>query len=410
MAEPPVEHLLPGLADRREYFDYLDRWAVGTVDELKARLTTRALSKAFLLETSRNGTAVDVVTALGRDADLSAVDSTLYRMRLKQDPADWALVEIEDDRYPIIYTLVPSDIANRRVSAIVSDTPGLDRAWFSASMFLSLWDVVRRGFPPHRFSRIVFEHESVYQRYEGPGDDIEETAEDDDSEDERFAEIERRRARIQVSERIGKLHEAVLPWKGSYDPLASIVQLRIPAPGRGGHDVFFDGRFTNRGESMSAFRQTVRDVLSIYRASTEAVEAESWPRDPGIEDGPYGSIGAPLLIKFGEELDQDVFDRWIASLRRKNNRFRLWGKPLSRGPGKVHFYAVDHHLWQPVDIEITRAHLYALLPKGTCGNTVHRLVTNVQRLVAPKVEVFIGERPYEHFLASQSAKAGEDGA
>jgi hypothetical protein len=51
-----------------------------------------------------------------------------------------------------------------------------------------------------------------------------------------------------------------------------------------------------------------------------------------------------------------------------------------------------------MDLEITRNHVYALLPTGTCGNSVHRLVTNVQRFVQPKVSVFIGEHSYEDFL------------
>jgi hypothetical protein len=65
---------------------------------------------------------------------------------------------------------------------------------------------------------------------------------------------------------------------------------------------------------------------------------------------------------------------------------------------KVHVYGVDQHLWQPVMLELTDRHLYAILPRGTCGNTVHRLVTNVQRFLDPGVSAWIGDRRFEQLI------------
>ena len=401
MPDSPTMNLLPRLQSRREYFDYLDGWTVGAVDGPRSRRMTRAVTKAFLLETSLTNTLGDVQAALseGSQVVLEPVDEALFRMRWLGETEDWALLEVENERYPVIYTAIESDIANRRIDQLVTRSALLDRTWLSPSMFQQLWSLVERTFPRHRFSRIVFEHESVYQRFEE--DPFEQNEEDDDPddgsiEDERPHQTERRRARVQITERIGKMKDAVLPWERYYDPLASIVQLRIPARVQGGYDIYFDGRFTNRSDSTTAFRQTVHDVMEQYNSSTHQVEAAAWP---DMAEGQAGlRLGAPLLIQFSEPLDSGAFNRWIATLRRKTNRFRLWGTPLTRGPGKVHLYAVDNHLWQPIDLEITRNHVYALLPTGTCGNSVHRLVTNVQRFVQPKVSVFIGEHSYEDFL------------
>jgi hypothetical protein len=38
------------------------------------------------------------------------------------------------------------------------------------------------------------------------------------------------------------------------------------------------------------------------------------------------------------------------------------------------------------------------LPEGTCGNTIHRLITNIQRFLDPAVEAWIGDAPYDDFL------------
>ena len=414
MAEEPIENLLPRLASRREYFDYLDRWTVGTVGDLAAHMTTRALVKAYLLETSRTNGARDALTALASvHQEISQIDDTLYRLRWPQDVGDWALVEVEDQRYPVLYTALQSTVANRRVDQVILRSPLLDRAWFAAPMFRRLWQLVLDAHPAHRFSQIVFEHESLYEAF---ADDFDVTPIGDEEEqghgrdDEDTLGVERRRARMQIAERIGKLHRALENMRPLYDPLESIVRLRIPAPRRGGHDVYFDGRFTNRSDSITSLRQTLRVVTSIYRHSTETAEEVSWPEASDVvTTGKPVSLGMPLLVKFSEELELATFERWITALRRKNNRFRLWGNPIELGPGKVHMYAIDNHLWQPIDLEITRDHLYALLPFGTCGNTIHRLVANVQRFVNPKLETYIGDQRYDDFIAQAPADpTGED--
>jgi hypothetical protein len=345
--------------------------------------------------------------------ETSRVDDTLFRVRWKGETTDWALVEVEDERYPILYTALETDIANQRVEQLVHSSPLLDKAWFAAPMFRRLWKLVLDAYPSYRFSKIVFEHESIYEVFKDDlavtsdnGEEQDEVGEDDD-----VITPERRRARMQITERIGKLDKALQKMRPEYEPLESIVSMRVPAPRHGGHDVYFDGRFTNRSDSITALRQTIRVVTNIYRYSTEMAEDASWPQDNDAStSGKPISLGAPLLIRFSQSLDMDTFERWIASLRRKNNRFRLWGNPIVRGPGKVHIYAVDNHLWQPVDLEITRNHLYALLPSGTCGNTIHRLVANIQRFIDPKLETFIGDKKYEDFIDTAPADVATGGS
>jgi len=414
MPEELVKNLLPNLGTRREYFDYLDRWIVGTVDDLRAHMTTRALVKAFLLETSRCNGSRDAVMALSSTQQVtSRIDDTLFRVRWKGETSDWALMEVEDNRYPILYTALETKIANQRVDQLVHGSPLLDKAWFAAPMFRRLWELVLGAYPSQRFSKIVFEHESIFEIFKDDltlDSDSEDEQEEVEEEEEAISP-ERRRARMQITERIGKLDKALQKMRPEYEPLESIVSMRVPAPRRGGHDIYFDGRFTNRSDSITALRQTIGVVTNIYRYSTEMAENASWPQAADTSStGKPISFGMPLLIKFSQELDMDTFERWIASLRRKNNRFRLWGNPINRGPGKVHIYAIDNHLWQPVDLEIARDHLYALLPSGTCGNTIHRLIANIQRFIDPKLETYIGDRKYEDFIDKAPVDAASGGA
>ncbi|MDI6735811.1 MAG: hypothetical protein QME42_06415, partial [bacterium] len=73
---------------------------------------------------------------------------------------------------------------------------------------------------------------------------------------------------------------------------------------------------------------------------------------------------------------------------------------------KVHIYGADRHLWQPIFLELTTRHAIAILPKGTCGNTIHRLVTNIQRYIDSAVEVWIGDWKYNDVISTAIKKRG----
>lgn len=409
MLSGPTKNLLPSLKSRREYFDYLDRWTVGTVDELQTHMTTRALVKGYLLETSRSNGSRDAVAALQAAGQrVEQVDETFFRLGSPGDDGDWALAQMEDPRYPVIYTALESDVANRRIDQLLTATPLLDRAWLAAALFQRLWSLVLDAYPSHRFSRIVFEHESLYEAFQDSAVEVQQVGDDDETdwEEERPVDFERRRARMQITERLGRLKDALTGMREHYNPLESIITLRVPAPRRGGHDVYFDGRFTNRGDSITAFQQTIETVKTIYGYATSGAEDLAWAE--AVDQAGRVTLGAPLLVRFNERLEVETFERWINTLRRKNNRFRLWSNPIALGPGKVHLYAVDNHLWQPIDVEITLDHMYAYLPTGTCGNTIHRLVTNVQRFVDPKPLVHIGDQSYDGLIAQAPTVAGSD--
>ena len=394
-----MKNLLPKLSSRHDYFDYLDRWTVGTVDDLRDSRTARTLVKAFLLEASHSNEGRDTIAALAAaDQGTTEVDETLVGLRWPNEEEDWALVDIEDDRYPVVYTGLESIYARSRIEEMTRKSALLDRSWFAAPVFRHMWDVINESYPEYRFSRMVFEYEDVYETNPYASTNEDNSKEVDDNK------IERRRARMQISERIGKLRNALEGMRSVYTPLESIVRLGVPAPHRGSIDVYHNGQFTNRSDSIDALSQTVGWMMNLYKTSTELVEEMAWSRRNDTNENTSVTLGAPLLVLFDETLEAGTFNKWITSLGHKNNRFRLWGRPINRGDDTIHFYAVDNHLWQTIDLEISRKHLYAILPTGTCGNTIHRIVTNIQRFIDPRPKVFIGERPYEEVIRGGKAQ------
>ncbi len=107
----------------------------------------------------------------------------------------------------------------------------------------------------------------------------------------------------------------------------------------------------------------------------------------------------PVVFTFGNPLSVATFQNFITTtFERGQGPFRLWGNPIVMGPGKVHVYGMDLHLWQQLYMELTPHYFLFVLPKGTCGNTVHRLMTNLQRYVDPSVRARVGDIDYEDFI------------
>ncbi|MGE0227477.1 MAG: hypothetical protein AB7I38_03990 [Dehalococcoidia bacterium] len=392
-----IRNLLPDLSSIEQYFDYLDRWAVGTVEELRERMSSRALAKALLIETSEHGGVDGALAAVRRSgSQLERIGDMAFRVRDPRDDGVWAIADFSSPRFPVLYTAVEAEQARIRLSAMVDETPGLDRCWFSSAFFRVIWNFVKETFPPHRYAQIVFNFQSAYERLLDVDDSTLDPSDlltiDDASE---YVHAEPRGTRIQIGERVGRLGRLLDQITPLYEPLESIVRLRLPAAEAGGHDFYFDGRVTNRSNSVVELRNNVELVRDVYAHSTRIMEEALWGADvDGVQ------IGAPLVIRFSEPLEQDTFVRWLDSLNRKNNRFRLWADPIRMSDQTAHLYAVDAHLRQPIDLQVSTGGILAMLPPGTCANTAHRLVTTVQQSLSPKVSSWIGTEPYEEFIVT----------
>ncbi|MDR1284204.1 MAG: hypothetical protein LBK99_25810 [Opitutaceae bacterium] len=175
--------------------------------------------------------------------------------------------------------------------------------------------------------------------------------------------------------------------QAQYDPLHALYSLRFPSQtGTGSHDLYQHGQVTNRSATFLDHRNTVHYFYQIYNGVLNETEGVAWAADEQqAAGGPAMRLkGVPLVIRFHDTLNEPTFNRWVSLAFRKRNQFRLWGEPVRMGPTKVHVYGADRHLWQPINLEMTAHGLTAILPQGTCGNTFHRLVTNIQRFVCPQ--------------------------
>lgn len=395
---------MPQLDSRESYVDHLEGYTEPTVAELSDGKLTRKLLKTYMLETAGHDHDVPgIETLFPKHVHLHRLDDTLYRVHdIDHDVQVVGLLEAFDERYPVLYTTLDADVSNRWVRQAVDRTPWLDRLWLSSPILFELWNHVRRTTPSHRYVRLGFEHEAWYEVEASSGPDTDEIDADDLSEDGPADDDvtpalgDRRRSRVTLTERLAVLEEKLPQFMNLYDPMHSLVQLQIPSGGRGGHLLYHDGHATNRSESFAEHRSQVAKVIRLYRGVTEHSEDRLWVNTTEVDGDGFTVSGAPVTIRFRRPLNEATFARFVdLGLKRRTSRFRIGGYVTWRGPTKVHVAAIDRHLWQPFLLEATSSQLIAVLPRGTCGNTIHRLVTNVQRLVDPSIDVWLGSERYE---------------
>lgn len=396
-----------------EVFEGLSQQYEKTDEGLKA--IRRPLVKSYMLETVPPQRTRPKLADLFRPTNHRLValegDSTMFKVQSNDDQSFVGVVEQLLDRHPVYYTVEKSDRSDRLVTRLVERNAELDHLWISGRVFEQLHQIVLKTTPKHRYGRLVFQYTSLFESEEHFADEAEAVDTEDfgKADEPDFAANgdaflpERRATKFTMVERLGELEAKLPKLRDIHRPLWAISQLRIPALKRGGHDFFHHGKVTNRSDSFAEHRQRVEYVLGLYSSLTAETESRAWTSVEKITVKTAGKttpiLGAPVVLEFFEPLTQRVYDEFVRqTFRYENNRFRLWGDPISLGPSKCHVYAVDRHIWQPLFLEITTAKITVIVPHGTCGNSVHRLITNVQQYLDPAVKATIGGIDYESIV------------
>lgn len=415
MPEIDISKEIKFITSREKMIRYLDGYSAERMEELDERRIKRPLVKSYILEhvgdAGRQRTVTEVLSEIG--IETQNIDENLYRvLDTKENREYMGFLEVLTPRYFVFYTLHYSDKADRWVKNIVLNSPELDHVWLSGLTFNVLWQRVVQLTKPHRYASLLFVHESIYQIDS-------EIYEDENEEDEEISlsleegdvieVVERRASKFKLVDRISIVQEKLSKLQDLYSPLYAISQLRFPSPvGRGGHDFYDNGKVTNKSGNFRDHRSHILYVQRIYDELMKMTEEKAWYsvyKETVTVPGQFQKlIGSPVTIKFEEPLSRETFDHWINSIFGRINepRFKLWGNPIFLGPKKIHVYGVDRHLWKPIFLELTDKHLIAIVPKGTCGNTIHRLICNIQRYIDPAAKAYIGDIEYKAMVDQSS--------
>lgn len=380
---------------------FFDGYGTRRVEELAGGRLQRPLVKTQLLEATGHldgGNPPDGLPALLRQQDLmvKSLDRTLFYISGPERKGE-AFVESLNGRILAVYGTAKAREFDSWMKPLVQGSSKLDYVWLSGLTFNELWRYVVETTEPYRYVRLSFSHERIFDIDSPDGDEREDDEVEEDSEDG----FEHRTTTSRLSDRLRELEGKLGRLQELYSPFFAISQLRLPSTtGRGGHDFYDNGRVTNRGKDFLEHRSQVSFIADVYEQLLRLTEEKAWYATDGSDGRPNGRLyGAPVSIQFREPLNAATFERWMAgTFGQRRNRFRLWGVPTRLGPTKAHVHGVDQHLWQPVHLELSATGCTILLPQGSCGNVVHRLVTNVQRYIDPGARAFVGSTPYEELV------------
>jgi hypothetical protein len=397
---------IESIRTRNQAMDFLEGYSFERKDELNNKYTKKGLVKSYLLETVPDfQKEPDVKNTFNNiNIRLDNLDETLYKIWDTKQGKYFGFLEKLIQRHLAVYTMEESKDSDPWIMKTVNLTPELDRLWISGWTFEKLWQKVLEINPGKRYGRLSFEYQNIFEVDNEEVEENEETDNEDEQGNKSETYFERRASKFTMVEKLDAMKKTLPELQKTYSPLYSISQLRFPAVGKGGHDFYYNGKVTNRSDSFSDHRAHLLYVLKMYKAATEDTEQKAWYSMEKTKLQVEGSfttlLGAPVVMKFKESLPTETLEKWISTtFQRKRNKFRLWGNPIYVGSNKFHIYGADRHLWQQIFLEITDKHVIAILPRGTCGNTIHRLVSNIQRYIDPGVNVWVGDQEYKDIIS-----------
>lgn len=304
--------------------------------------------KTFVVEAHGGGSNRDLLGALADGGRLRATDDRHLYVIEQEDIELW--VDTLDARFWSFHTWSAANAANRYLKGQLQKRRDLDWMWLPSQHLQGIWprSDLRQLLSDFRGDRMLPEGvtgRDVRFRVEGAdsGSLLEWVAQNPDFES--AVSYDRVGYRVE-DEHFGRADEAL-------------------------HRL---GRFVAGGDSFELHQEFVRTVTERYAALVRAVEACAWSIEELSGDG-FTSRGAPILIRYREIPDMEQFLEELFSAREP---FRLWGAPGEVAEGVHHVDAVDLHVGQAVRIDVAQQWLRIYLPAGACGNSVVRLVSNLQ--------------------------------
>ncbi len=317
----------------------------------RLELSPSSPTKTFVLEAHSTEPREMLSDIVGTKNVEDTQDAYLFKAHIPQGDM-W--VDQLDERFWSFHTDLSVKDASTFLSPMVEKRRDLDWIWLPSDHLRKVWpdSVSRRVRTSFTGSRFVSEN--------SPAQDlrVQLSGKDADALLDLIANDERYRAAV------------------SFESIqASIVD---PDFGAVEEAVNKMGRFAVSGDSFELHLQFVQQVVARYSNLVRLCEDKVIrfsTFDSKSEDGGGFLTGGPIVIRFSREIED--LARFTSTLFSSRQPFRLWGIPeLSGGTAEVE--AVDLHVGQSLPIDIGRDWMRVHLHEGSCGNTVARLITNLQ--------------------------------
>jgi hypothetical protein len=147
------------------------------------------------------------------------------------------------------------------------------------------------------------------------------------------------------------------------------------------------GNFTIARGDFNVGASAVTRAADRYASFVRALEGKYQMRFSPAEHAEHGIElqGDVAVIPF-EDSVEDV-RQIVEGLFLAKEPFRLWAVPRQIDDDEWEANAVDLHVGQPLRLEVSRYRLRVLLNDSTCGNTLARLLTNLQHRLDARIRL-----------------------
>lgn len=141
------------------------------------------------------------------------------------------------------------------------------------------------------------------------------------------------------------------------------------------NELGYEGRFTARGgSSIDDYSSLVEITKRIYKNTIEAIEKSSI----GVKEVENRTLIEGQAFDFILEREIIDMELFIDILTSSKQPFRLWGLKNKISKDSYQVLGVDLHTGDSIDLELSPFLIRVYLPRGSCGNTILRLYTNLQ--------------------------------
>lgn len=274
-----------------------------------------------------------------------------------EDPIT-AYLDFSNPRFWLLHSMSDSDSLDRLVSHWINDLPELDRAWFPVGL-LNLYSL--KG----KLRGIGLDYSNKWYQEAKYAADVERG--DPSSYNESVFKMQLR------SRQAGRVLKTMQSEHGEpHSARLSKVSVEIDGSIS---DIKYDGKVTGRGKSFTHHVATTSSILDTYAEQIRLVERNY--AIAGVKDGTGITLsGSPITFKLPTPIeDLKVFCDAMFSA---SEPFRLWGDPVRVSDRLYRIHGLDLHSARTLAFEVSPTFIRVYLPRGSCGNSVLRLYTNLQ--------------------------------
>jgi hypothetical protein len=294
--------------------------------------------------------------------EVNELDNGFFSVKDIEKEATFYLENI-DNRFIKGHSADKADDCREGVKKIIKETSIFDRAWFSSKLLENLSYI--GNFESWKSS---FDSKGVYTEKEIREEKL-------DWEELRISMKSRNPRKYLEEMRKTNIFQNNLPLTGIKISNGDIEDDFAR------EEVNFKGKFTARGNNFPKHNKVVDSFYEKYSKLICFIEDEF-----GFDYSGQRIDGKPLIINY-KEIDEESFETTVKNWFKGKKPFRLWGDVDFEYDDFVKIKAVDLHTGHKLNFEIGLDFMRVYLPAASCGNTIARLITNLEQHFASSIEV-----------------------